>query len=487
MRPFSLRTRLTLYYSLILAILLAGFGFLAYRSLTLRLEQSSNEELDERAAALKGFLRFRNGQLSLVFNANDPEEAYFVHNATKFYQAFDLRSGELVAQSRDLELLGIQPSPSEVRNLAQNLKPADIETTQGVIRFHQGVFHAGPKQAFLIRVGISLQAARMASNEFLRGLLVLIPVGVLLVALGGWQMARSALRPIRDLARAARRIDIERLNERLPLRGTRDELDQLAQAFNHTLARLEDAVGQMRQFTASVSHELRTPLTAMRGEAEVALLEAQSVENYRRVLASQLEELDRLTQMINQLLTLARAEAGEIRLGENPVDLSELVASLGEQMEPVAASSQIKLQVQPAESIVIRGDAEWLERVVLNLLDNAIKFTQEGGRIEVSMAAEGQDAVLRVSDTGIGIPTEAQPHIFERFYRAEPSRSKQVEGVGLGLALVKWIVDRHRGRIEVESRAGEGSCFTVRLPLAGTAGRPSMTNSSATVLPTSPL
>lgn len=463
MKPLSLRTQLTLFYSLAVVTILAGFVLLSYHSLAVLLERSTDEELSERAAALRGYLAFRNGQLLLAFNPDDPGEAYFIHNATRYYQAFDLSDGSMEVQSRDLELLGVHPSPEEVSILGRQPGITDVTTAEGTIRFHDSVF-ATQGNLFLIRVGVSMRPVHAALGQFTRALLVLVPVGVLLAALGGWQMARNALRPIRDVAAAARRLDIERLNERMPMRGTGDELDQLAESFNHTLARLEDAVGQMKQFTASVSHELRTPLTAMRGEAEVALLEAKSVEDYRRVLASQLEEIERLTRIVNQLLTLARAEAGEIRMGDSPVDLSALVASLAEQMEPVADSRQVELRAEPGVGVTVRGDASWLERVVLNLLDNAVKFTLPGGQVRLTVAVENGQAVLRVSDTGIGIPAEALPHIFDRFYRVEPSRSKNIEGVGLGLALVKWIVDRHHGRIEVESRPGQGSCFAVWLP-----------------------
>jgi heavy metal sensor kinase len=258
----------------------------------------------------------------------------------------------------------------------------------------------------------------------------------------------------------------------LPIRGSGDEVDEVATAFNETLARLEDSVGQMKQFTASISHELRTPLTTLRGEAEIALLQASSVEDYRRVLASQLEEFNKLTHMINQLLILASAEAGEIQWTAQSVDFSTLVGSLVDQLEPVAAARKITLEANTRPNINVRGDASWIERVILNLLDNAIKFTPNGGLVRVSIATENGEGTLRVEDTGMGITPEALPHIFERFYRAEPSRSKQIEGVGLGLALVKWIVDRHHGRIRVTSEPGKGSCFTVWLPLAASSERP---------------
>ncbi len=228
-----------------------------------------------------------------------------------------------------------------------------------------------------MRVGIPLTPADDARKGFLHSVLFLAPLGVLVAAFMGWEMARRALRPMKELAVAARKIDIEQLQQRLPLRGAGDEVDELAQSFNETLGRLENSVAQMKQFTASISHELRTPLTVLRGETEVALLEAHSIEDYRRLLSSQLEEFDKLTRMINDLLVLANAEAGEIRWAEQTVDLSVLATSLAEQLEPVAASKDIELKTVAVPHIHVCGDSSWLERVVLNLLDNSIKFTPE--------------------------------------------------------------------------------------------------------------
>ena len=205
---------------------------------------------------------------------------------------------------------------------------SDLQLEQERLRFHNAVMSKDNTNSYLVRVGIPLTPADDAQRGFLRSLLFLTPIGVLLAAVVGWEMSRRALRPMQTLAAAAREIDIEQLQQRLPTRGTNDEVDEVAQAFNETLARLENSVGQMKQFTASISHELRTPLTALRGEAEIALLEARSVEEYKHVLASQLEEFDKLSHMINQLLVLANAEAGEIQWTDQRVDLSALAASL---------------------------------------------------------------------------------------------------------------------------------------------------------------
>jgi heavy metal sensor kinase len=384
---------------------------------------------------------------------------------------FKLPTGALVEQSQELDLLGVQPSPEQVRSLAGNKGYTDVVLPRERLRFQNSVVPAGDgANAFLVRVGIPLGAEDAARRGFVRSLLLLVPVGVVFATLVGWQLSKRALSPLKNLAAAARKINILELRQRLPVRGVRDEVDDVALAFNDTLARLENSVEQMKQFTASISHELRTPLTALRGEAEIALLQARSVEEYQHVLASQLEEFDKLTKMVNQLLVLARAEAGEIQWADQSVDLSTLASSLAEQMEPVASAKNIVLEADVTPRVFVRGDSNWLERVILNLLDNAIKFTGDGGSVRIALKSEEGQGVLRIEDTGVGIPADAIPHVFERFFRAESSRSKYVEGVGLGLALVKWIVDRHHGEIEVESRPDHGSCFTVRLPLSARDG-----------------
>jgi two-component system, OmpR family, sensor kinase len=269
---------------------------------------------------------------------------------------------------------------------------------------------------------------------------------------------------VKQLTEAAETIGISGLDQRLPLSGTGDELDRLSITFNDMFARLEKAIGEMKQFTASISHELRTPLTALRGEAEVMLLQPHSTEEYRRMLVSQLEEYDRLGRLINRLLTLARADAGDIRMHPTPVDLSQLAQYLVEQLEVVASSKQVMLSIESKEPVYVEADHDWLETVILNLLDNAIKYTPEGGRVTMRVENRGTERMLEIRDTGIGIPPEALPHIFERFYRVDPSRDSSKEGVGLGLSLVQWIIEQHHGRIEVTSEPGKGSCFTVRLP-----------------------
>jgi heavy metal sensor kinase len=340
----------------------------------------------------------------------------------------------------------------------------DIQTDQGQFRLYNDRITSPAGRPYLLQVGISVESEHIALDRFVKLALWLIPLGLFVAAGSGWFMSGRALKPIRDIANAAQRIDVSQLNQRLPLPGSGDEIDQLAGTFNETFARLEKAVGEMRQFTGSIAHELRTPLAVMRGEAEVALLCSRTEEDYRRVLTSQLEEFQKLTRIINQLLTLARAEAGQLPLQRVPVSLNPLLSDMVDVFTPIAAEEKISLTLESPGEITVQGDKEWLERALLNLLDNAIKYTPAGGAVTVRASNGESEAVIEVQDTGAGIPEDALPHVFELFYRADPSRGKTIDGIGLGLSLVKWIIDQHGGTIHAASRVNEGTCFTIRLP-----------------------
>jgi heavy metal sensor kinase len=464
MRPLTLRTKLTLFYSITVSVLLTGFALIYYRVLAVGVDRDLTQDVLDRTSGLRGYLRFEDGQPIFAYDPNDPDELTFINRATRYYQVYEIRTGTLLAESDELQTGQVRFSPSDLTLYAESAPSfVDIHTDQGNIRLRYETVTGGP-DSYLLFVGASMQPILDTLDSFLEGLAWLIPTGVLLAAIASWFMAGKALEPVAALGKAASEIGPSRLDRRLPVRGTDDELDKLAVQFNETLARLEKAVGEMKQFTASISHELRTPLAILRGEAEVALMETNSADQYRRVLASQLEEFERLTRMINQLLTLARAESGEVKIANEQVNISAMVRTLTEQLEPVAASKSVSLSCNCDSDITVTGDSAWIERVILNLADNAIKFTRPGGHVKLSVSQAGQTATLDVEDDGIGIPKEALPHIFERFYRADASRANRADGAGLGLSLVKWAVDQHHGSIYVDSAANRGSRVRVTLP-----------------------
>jgi heavy metal sensor kinase len=461
---FALRTRLTVFYTLVFGALLMALAAVSYRVLAQQLDSDATSNLVEMTNGLHGYLDFKTGKPEIVYDSGDPEEAAFVQRATRFYQIYDAGSGALLAQSEALEPLGLAFTPREVKSFRDQPRLHDIQTDYGRIRLTNSVITEGASQVYLLQVGTSLAAMDGALRSFRSLLLWGMPAGLLIAVIVGRWMAGVALTPLARFAAAARTIDAANLQQRLPVRGTGDELDEVAHAFNDTLARVEDAVGEMRQFSTAIAHELRTPIAALRGEIELAAMKPGTSDELRQVFASQLEELDKLKRLIDQLLTLARAESGQIPLAHARVDLAPLVESIVEQLEPVAQAQDLILAAQIDAQPAVLGDAGWIERLLLNLLDNAFKFTPPGGTVTVRLSAVEGRAVLEVRDTGVGMTPDVLPHVFERFYRGDPARSAGGFGVGVGLSLVKWIVDRHNGTVTVASAPGSGARFTVSFP-----------------------
>ena len=311
--------------------------------------------------------------------------------------------------------------------------------------------------------------ARLIDAEDLRRyrdlMLWFVPPALAVAALAGWVLAAVALSPLVRAAAAVRAIDVNTLDTRLPVRGTGDELDRVVVAFNHTLDRLAAAVADMRQFSAALAHELRTPLAVLRGEIEVALGQSERDDELRRTFINQLEAIDQLKRLIDQILTLARAESGQIPLTEERVDLATVAHSVVNELQVVADDRAVTLTCESDGAMVVLGDAAWLQRLLINLLDNALKFTPAGGAVTVHASQERATARISVRDTGIGMTPDAARHAFERFYRADPARPTTSDGAGLGLSLAHWIVERHRGAITLETALGAGATFTVTLPL----------------------
>ncbi|MEO8458866.1 MAG: ATP-binding protein, partial [Chloroflexota bacterium] len=304
--------------------------------------------------------------------------------------------------------------------------------------------------------------------DTLRILLIIIAIAyplTLVVATGGGAfLAGRALSPIDRLTGVARRITAEDLHQRIDLDLPNDEVGRLARTFNDMIARLDDSFSKQRQFTADASHELRTPLTAIKGQTEVALQRDRDVESYKQVLQNVNTQVDRMIRMSGSLLTLARADAGQIPIASEPVNLATIVTDAVEQMSIAAEAKSIEIKIAPGPSVRTFADEDLLLQLMLNLLDNAIKYTPQYGLVRVGWSAVGGAVDVSVSDTGPGIGPEHLPRIFDRFYRADTARSSPNGGAGLGLSISRWIAEAHGGSIKAQSANGSGTTFVVHLP-----------------------
>jgi signal transduction histidine kinase len=317
----------------------------------------------------------------------------------------------------------------------------------------------------LVQVGKSTEARDDLLARF-RAALGLVTLLIVVIALtGGWLATQSALAPIRRLTFAVQRIiRTGRTDARVPLEGTGDAMDQLTALFNTMLDKIEGLVTAMRGALDNVSHDLRTPLTRLRGTAEMALAAPPDIERYRDALADCVEESDRVLVMLNTLMDISEAESGTMQLRREPVSLAEVVQRAVDLYHDVADAKGVTLAADTAHDIVVTADRTRLEQVAANLIDNALKYTPPGGRVDVEVRRAGDSALLRVRDTGPGIPPDELPRIFDRLFRGDQSRAER--GLGLGLSLVKAVVEAHGGAVDVISEPGRGSTFTVSLPLA---------------------
>jgi signal transduction histidine kinase len=306
---------------------------------------------------------------------------------------------------------------------------------------------------------------------YILGVTVLPAVGLGLV--GGWWLARQALAPVAALTQAAENIHERNLGEKIPRTGNGDELDRLTEVFNAMTARLSSSFQRIREFSLHASHELKTPLTVMHGELETALGEEDLAPPQRERILSQLDELQRLSRIVDGLTLLTKADAGQIKLHNEPVRLNELVSDVFADAQILAQAPGLELKLAACEDAVVRGDRHRLRQLLLNLADNAVKYNQPEGRVTMGLFRVKSAAEFVISNTGPGIPPEILPRVFDRFFRADAAHGREEEGCGLGLSIAQWIVSAHRGKIKIESKPANMTTVTVRLPLCMTSVKPS--------------
>ncbi len=461
----SLRVKLTVYYLAILAAILLFFGIASYTILSRNLLAIIDTSLDLQATAIERRMHSAGSGLSEDHGPAADQLTISPH-LTQIINDKGLIADEMI----------VKPAYSLPVNLEELNQLAWGKTEWSSVYLRTGEpFRVATRRAmdaegdsYFIRLGESLEPLSKLRSRILLVLGVAIPAALLLGSYGGLLLANQALRPVDRITRAAKRIGAGDLSERVKTPSVMDEIGRLATTFNHMIARLEAAFERQRQFTSDASHELRTPLALVRGDIEITLRRERAPEEYKRALTSSLEEIIRLSRLVEDLLTLARADAGRTQLRLEDFSLDQLCRKMIDYISPLAAHRDQTLTYVPAsDDVVISGDVQRLKQLLLNLLDNAIKYTDPNGTIILGLGRESGNAVITIQDSGRGIPAEDIPHIFERFFRRSRTTSdKRATGFGLGLSIVKWIVDSHGGSISAKSELGHGTTFTVRLPLA---------------------
>ena len=467
MNTRSIRFRLTVWYAGLLTGLLILFGVSVYVGLGHYLKRTLADSLTKEARQIGD---------ALLVNVKLSGEAYVV-DEIKEHLAPELNGLFFRVTRADGSTMYQSGLPKDGSFDPANVSAPPIDLREPSTRDQRLLdgselmicavpFTARDGNRFLIEAGKPLKQ----SESVLHGLLLTFAVGLPLVVAvaiaGGYVVMRRALAPVGEITRTAEQITSRNLTERLPEAKTGDELEALSIALNRMIGRIEHSFRHINRFTADASHELRTPLTVLRGELEAIAQRTNLPLDVRETIGSALEETERLSKIVESLMAISRLDAGEALMTRERFDLAELVTGTADQMRLLAEDKQIDLNCVASGIVEVEGDPHRLKQIVVNLVDNAIKYTSDGGKVQISIRAVNGTARLEVSDSGVGIPDDALTHVFERFYRVDKARSRQMGGAGLGLSIVKSICEAHGGRISVESSDGMGSRFTVELPLA---------------------
>lgn len=485
----SVRVRLTVWYSAVLAVVLILVSATTY----LIVRRTSMQRTDADLAVLAdSFLATFQAELADADNTHPSailsaaRQAMIEHRTDTDFFVVLAPHDKLLATSNEVAAPGAQSDAWVTRALvssefqqfskASGSKEASLQTIRGEgpqLRVYSRPFQ-GNDDTYLLVILHLLHAQNETLETIRLTFTWMILVGLLLAGTGGYFLARKSLAPVIAMGAHARRIGATNLHERLPVLNANDELGQLATTFNDLLDRLDQSFERQRRFIADASHELRTPLAILRGEAEVAMSQpGRKAEEYLESLQILHEETSRLTRIVEDLFTLTRADSGQYLLSTEDVYLEEVVADCAHSVRTLAREKNIELSIDASSECPVRGDSALLRRMILNLLDNAIKYTAEGGRVDIACVAASAGCEVHVTDTGVGIPQDLHGRIFERFFRADParSRSEREGGAGLGLSIALWIAQAHHGRLELVRSDATGSHFAVYLPRPAVAAK----------------
>ena len=465
MNTRSLRFRITAWYAGLLAGTLLVFGASVYLGLERYLDWTLQRTLASECQTIATELLSQLPAKDTEWLAREINEDYAPEVNGRFIRVVR-EGGGIVYLSAAPKDATFDPSripfPRDKERNGQRM--LQLRSGNRLLIHSMTLTTPGAKR-FLVESGAPYNQIEVVLHGLLLTLAIYMPFVVSFAVAGGYWLMRRSLQPVDEITRRAEGITSSNLSERLPVIRTGDELERLSISLNHMIERLDDAFQHINRFSADASHELRTPLTILQLELEGI------AQNHRRdpslgdQIGSALEETHRMSRIVESLLAISRLDAGEVKMDKTRLDLGGLAASTADEMTLLAEEKSIQLRTHGATGIHVEGDRTRLQQIIVNLIDNAIKYTQEGGRVEINVDREGNTAILEVSDNGPGIPAHALSHVFERFYRADKARSRARGGAGLGLSIVKAICDAHNAEVKVSSQEGQGSCFRVELPL----------------------
>lgn len=467
MRKLSIGFRLTIWYLALFAAAQVCFGVGMWVLLRRSLYGIADDELRGQIDDLTNFLEAQKKNASVAKLQEEVAEAYLLEHSGDYLQIYDDSDRAWIFRA---DFLRQHTLPDGNHAIKAGAQYGNYAVAGAPFRFVTQEIEANGRR-FSVQTGLPTAPMARILLLFRRSLLMFAPLLLAAAACGGYLLSRKALSPVDAITRTARTINATNLCERLEKLTTGDELQRLSDTLNEMLARIETAFVRVTQFTADASHELRAPIALIRAEAEIALRRPRGDAEYREALRHVLLEAERTTSLIEELLTLARADSGRESLHLEPVNLRDIITEVADQWQELMAVRTLSFtrRIASAQNNIL-GDPDALRRLVTILLDNAAKYTPTPGIVEVALESRGAFAVIRVRDTGIGIVPEEQPKIFERFYRVDKSRNRESGGAGLGLAIARWIVQQHQGTIGVLSTPGSGSTFTVEFPLHSESG-----------------
>jgi len=469
MNTHSIRFRLIVWYAGLLIIVSLLLATLIYGGLKVYLEESLSKAQSRRAQQIADTLLAnigKTGETHVVSEIN----AWFAPETNDRFIRITRADGSVLYLSQLPKDLSFEASqvPQVETPINKSSWRIEIPAQNKGLLIATVPYQTAAGERYLVEVGASLEPIEAVLHRLVILLILMLGAMVVVATGGGYFLVRKALTPVDRIASSAEHITLHNLKERLPIAKTGDELERLSISLNHMIARLDDALQHNQRFVADASHELRTPLTIMRGELEAMVEGNYLASDVQPTAASILEEVERLARIVEGLFAISRLDSGEAHKELAQFDLAKLATSTAEQMCLLAEDKGITISSNAPNEVVVEGDRARLKQVIVNLLDNAIKYTPTGGKIRLSVIACDGRASLEVEDTGIGIPAAARPHIFERFFRVDKARSRELGGAGLGLSIVKSICVAHGGQVDFQSTEGVGSRFKVELPLACT-------------------